>query len=98
MLIKLFNRTYEVRSLDRKDDIDLLGQAEFKQGIIWIHSDIEPPLRARTILHELIHQGLADMGAAYAEDEGVVGNIEFLVSHIIQDNPSLIKDLSKPWQ
>jgi len=98
MLIKLFNRTYEVRSLDRKDDIDLLGQAEFKPGIIWIHPEIDKPLKARTILHELIHQGLADMGASYAEDEGIVGNVEFLISHIIQDNPSLIKDLSKPWQ
>ena len=97
-MLSLFNRAYEIRPLNRKDDIDLLGQAEFKPGIIWINPDIAPPLKARTILHELIHQGLADMGVAYAEDEGIVGNIEFLIFHIIQDNPSLIKDLSKPWQ
>ena len=96
-MLKLFGRTYKVRTLDRAED-ENLGEARYRLGILWVDPKLTGILKARTLLHEMIHVGLTDMGSRYTDDEQYVTTMEFLITNIIHDNPSLIKDLKKKWQ
>ena len=90
--IKLLGRTYTI-IYDLKRAGDDYGEVKFRGKVLHINKQLPPLLRDRTILHEAIHAGLADLGLMKWADEGLVGPLEYIVYHLVHDNPWLVKKL-----
>ena len=91
-VIKLFGRTYAIVP-DLKRDGDDYGAVKFRDRELHINSNLFDVERNRTILHEAIHAGLADIGLTHWSDESFVGPVEYLIYHLAQNNHWLMEGL-----
>ena len=91
MQIKIGAIDYEVQHVRQHFDNEWVGQISFTDQVIRISQDLKDPIP--TLLHEIIHGMLINMGIV-DHDEKFVQQISCLLHQVLKDNPDLMKAIA----
>jgi hypothetical protein len=82
----------DVREDLREDDRALDGQIRYGETTIRLHADLAHQAQVQTLLHEVVHGMLTQMGRAkMCKDEELVDALAFSLYQVIRDNPDLVR-------
>jgi Zn-dependent peptidase ImmA (M78 family) len=93
--VKIGWRSYTVTQGEHKTGSnggDLYGQIEYEKRQIFIYAKIDDDEKSVTLLHEIAHGILFNMGSELRTDENFITAFSENLYQVIKDNPSLFKD------
>lgn len=83
-----------VERLLSETDNKLQGHIEYQPCTLKVEADADSQIQAVTILHEILH-GLLNNVGFYKHDEKLIDTLAHGLFDVIQDNPDLIRALMK---
>lgn len=97
MRIKIFNQEFEIIERDSWSDTGM-GMSNSKTGEIWLYKGLKDDIKLSTLLHEIIHLIMDNMGLnACIEDdkklEQIVTGLATGLFHVLRSNPGIAKGI-----
>lgn len=99
--VKIGPMTYEIREqgeIKADDGTALIGEIDYVCLSIKLRECLPPPVRAVTLLHEIVHGVLKQAASEHVEDEGLVDCMAYGLYALIKDNPDLFREIAETIQ
>lgn len=100
--VRIGAHKYPILYVDKVDDDDSWGNADFHEYKIWLSKELEKPdlssVWAEKLLHEIAHILLDDMGVSFPSDdaeETCVTQLAKGMTQVMRDNKTLIRQILK---
>lgn len=96
--LTIFSRTYDVHDVDPIHAYDgLLGLAAYRDGVIYLDRNMDPPLALNTLWHEAFH--IAEQEILGTVDEAQARWVSLFIHTFLLENPAILQsylDASSP--
>ena len=86
--VKIGGMEYDIEQVkfDEDDDVTILGECHYEQPKILINSESSTKRKEQTLIHEIAHAMLFEVGAPEYEDEELVNRIGMIMYQVLQEN------------